>query len=657
MANRLAEALSPYLRAHADNPVDWFPWGEEAFAQARRRDVPILVSIGYATCHWCHVMARESFSDPAIADVLNDRFVAIKVDREELPEVDASYLAAASAFTRELGWPLTVFARPDGRAFYAGTYFPPRAHPGMPAFRDVLEAVDEAWRERRDDLDRTAEAVGEAIAAAARSRTDAQLPARAALDDAVRQLEADEDVVHGGFGVAPKFPVAPVLGFLAVSGSDGRGLATRTMRKMGASPLRDPVEGGFFRYATRADWSDPHYERMLTDNALLLEAAADLATGSDRAAFLDDLAAGIVSFLVERMQLPGGGFAAAQDSESMIDGRRDEGGYYRRDAAGRAGLEPPALDTKLLTGWNGLAIGALARAGQVFGADHAITAARRAADRLLAEHVRDDGTLVRASLEGRASDAPATLEDTGMFAGGLVRLAAAIGEARYAVAARDLVDAAAVAAERSTARDVADGPVGGDDAPTSSVVSASGEEPGSASAAPFAAPGGGDPVLAARGLGFADDPAEGAAPSGLTSCADASLRLAALGAGERYRELAEAGMRWVAGIAPTRPIAFGGALGVMARLITPLVQLVVVVPDDAIGRAPEPELIGEARRQAASVTVTVTEAQADAFARAGFELFEGRSAVDAHATAYRCRSFVCALPVTTADALRELVVG
>ncbi|RXZ40966.1 thioredoxin domain-containing protein, partial [Agromyces binzhouensis] len=452
MANRLADAVSPYLRAHADNPVDWYPWGEEAFADARRRDVPVLVSIGYATCHWCHVMARESFSDPAIAEILDDGFVAIKVDREEHPEVDASYLAAASAFTRQLGWPLTVFARPDGRAFYAGTYFPPRAQQGIPSFRDVLEAVGEAWRERRDDLDHTAEAVGAAIAAASVARTDAGLPDRAALEDAVRELADDEDAVHGGFGSAPKFPVAPVLGFLAAAGGTGRALAIRTLRKMGASPLRDPVEGGFFRYATRADWSEPHYERMLTDNALLLEVAAELSTGDDRPVFLEALASGVVAFLTDRMQLPDGGFAAAQDSESTIDGRRDEGGYYRRDAAGRAPLEPPALDAKLLTGWNGLAIGALARAGQVFGDAEAISTARRAADRLLVDHVRGDGTLVRASLDGRASSAPATLEDTGMLAGGLVRLAVATGEARYAVAARGLVDAAAETAAAPSSR-------------------------------------------------------------------------------------------------------------------------------------------------------------------------------------------------------------
>ena len=393
--------------------------------------MPVLVSIGYATCHWCHVMARESFSDPAIARMLNARFVAVKVDREEHPDVDASYLAAASAFTRELGWPLTVFATPDGRAFYAGTYFPPQPVHGVPAFAEVLAAVDEAWRERRRELDETAAAVAEALAAASVAPTAGDLPGLDELAGAVAALAEDEDRLHGGFGRAPKFPVAPVLGFLAQSGADGRRLAERSLRFMGASPLRDPVEGGFFRYATSADWSEPHYERMLTDNALLLDVAAELATGDDPPAFARPLADGVIGFLTRRMQLDGGGFASAQDSESVIEGERSEGGYYRLDAAARARLDPPALDAKVLTGWNGLAIGALARAGFVFDAPAAVESARRAADFLIEHHLRDDGTVVRASLDGVASEATATLEDTGMLAGGL--LAARVRDRRGAL--------------------------------------------------------------------------------------------------------------------------------------------------------------------------------------------------------------------------------
>ncbi|WP_157428320.1 thioredoxin domain-containing protein [Agromyces salentinus] len=659
--NRLADALSPYLRSHAGNPVDWYPWGEAAFEAARERDVPVLVSIGYATCHWCHVMARESFSDPAVAAYLNEHFVAIKVDREEHPDVDASYLAAASAFTKQLGWPLTAFATPEGRAFYAGTYFPPRAVQGMPAFVDVLAAVADAWRERRDELDQTAGAVAEALAAASVASTSGELPDAATLAASVQSLAAEEDPVHGGFGGAPKFPVAPVLDFLVASGAEGRALAERTMLAMGRSPLRDPVEGGFFRYATREDWSEPHYERMLTDNALLLRVLADLLAEpndpsgerADAVAELEELAAGVSAFLQEVMQLPLGGFASAQDSESDVDGVRTEGGYYALSREQRMSQPPPALDDKVLAGWNGLAIGALARYGAVEGGvegERLLAAAARAAHHVLGLHLREDGSLVRASLGADVSDAVATLEDLGMLSAGLVDLALATGEASYAAIARDLIDGAL------------------DDE------------------AVFAPPAGPDPVLAARGLAMPDDPAEGATPSGLTSCADAAWRLAVLGAGDRFLDAARAAMRQVAGIAVQRPIAFGGALAMMARLGSPLVQLVTVVPDAAaaapVVSSPEPEadaevepavvsdpVLGEAfrpafdptvelvdasRRHAASITAIVTDAQARAFAVAGFELFEGRASVDGEAAAYRCESFVCALPVRAAADLAAL---
>ncbi|MDQ0576095.1 thioredoxin domain-containing protein [Agromyces albus] len=627
MGNRLADAMSPYLRAHASNPVDWYPWGEAAFAAARERDVPMLVSIGYATCHWCHVMARESFSDDVVARMLNDRFVAIKVDREEHPEVDSSYLAAASAFTRELGWPLTIFATPEGRTFYAGTYFPPQPIRGIPSFSQVLAAVDEAWRERREQLDETAAAVADALAAASGAETEGELPSTEQLQDAVESLGADEDRVHGGFGSAPKFPVAPVLGFLVDAGTRARELAARTLKLMGASPLRDAVEGGFFRYATRADWSEPHYERMLTDNAQLLGVAARIAQRDPEAQWAASLARGLVAFLTGRMQLPGGAFASAQDSESTIDGVRSEGGYYQRDAAGRVGLDPPALDEKVLTGWNGLAIESLARTAFVFDDAVALDAARRAADFLLEHHVQTGGRLVRASLGGVASAAAATLEDTGMLVNGLLELAVATGEVAFAVRGRELLDDAIAAADHAP-------------------------NPGSV---PFAAPGGADPVLAARGLTMPADPAEGVTPSGVTACADAAWKLYLLGAGDRYRDVAEAAMRAVAGIALSRPIAFGGALGLMARLAVPIVQLVTVVPDpsDEDGE-PGAALVAATRRHEASVSTIVTESQARAFGDAGFELFEGRTTQGGAPAAYRCHAFVCAMPVSDPDALESL---
>lgn len=612
MTNRLSDAVSPYLRAHADNPVSWWPWGDEAFAEAARRDVPVFVSIGYATCHWCHVMARESFSDPELAAFLNENFVAIKVDREEHPEVDAAYLAAASAFTGNLGWPLSVFATPGGATFFAGTYFPPRAVRDTPSFRMVLDAILEAWRQRREEVEGTAEAVLEALA---QSRPEAAsgLPTPEGFGAAVERLEAFEDPEFGGLGRGSKFPNAPVLAFLTerAESDDDRAarFAARLLDTMAASPLRDPVEGGFFRYAVQRDWSKPHFERMLSDNAQLLArytARGPLAAGT---------VAGLAGFLLGVLRLPSGAFASAQDSESPIDGVRSEGGYYALDAAGRAFQPRPALDAKVLTGLNGLAIGALAAAGARFEHSEWIDSARVAADAVLGMHLPDgpDGGIARASLDGRLSDAVATLEDVGGLAGGLLRLALATGQARYASAARTLVE---------RCRD-ADGRI--------------------------AAPGGTDPVLVRHGLAAAPDLDDGATPSGAALLADAALLLWGLTGDDAHRRIAEDAIAPALAHALEQPSSFGAALAVASRMTAPLRQLVVVAagPDDplaAIARADGPEL-----------TAVVTEEQARDLTVAGFELFEARTARDGRATAYLCERFVCALPVTATEELEELL--
>lgn len=630
MPNRLADAVSPYLQSHADNPVDWRPWGPEAFAEAARRDVPVLVSVGYATCHWCHVMARETFSDPALAERLNAGFVAIKVDREEHPEVDAALITAAGAFTDQLGWPLNVFTTPEGRTFHAGTYSPPEPRAGHPSFRQVLDAVAEAWTTRRDQVEQGAGQLSAAIReASARGSAASPLPDAAALDRVAGELAAFEDPEHGGFGSAPKFPVAPVVllldtlqaaGALAPERAAATGaLVRRTLDAMARSDLRDPVEGGFFRYSTRRDWSDPHYERMLYDNALLLDAYARAGD--------EDVAAGIVAFLTTTLRRPSGGFASAQDSESTVAGRRVEGGYYTLDAAGRAAEDPPAVDGKVLTGWNGLAIGALARAGRAFDRPAWIQAARDAADMLLAEHVRADGSLVRASIDGRVSPAVATLEDHGMLADGLLALALATGEVAYAVRARGIVDALIAAADADP-------------------------QPGSTG---FRVPTGADPVLAGFGLDLASDPSEGAYPSGLTAASSAARVLGQLTADPRYDRAARAALATVAAGGATRPIAFGGALEQAAAIDAAARQLVVVLPDGAAA-AGDP-LADEARGRIRppDVALVVTETAARAWADAGFELLADRTA-GSTATAYLCSGFVCRLPVTRAEALRAQLV-
>lgn len=612
MTNRLADAVSPYLRSHAGNPVDWWPWGEEAFAEAVRRDVPVMISIGYATCHWCHVMARESFSDPEVAAFLNENLVAIKVDREEHPEVDASYLAAASAFTQSLGWPLTVFATPQGSTYFAGTYFPPRAVGGSPAFRQVVDAVLEAWRERRADVEHAGDAVREAMAAmAAAGGSTASGLTSEQFDVAVAKLESLEDPEFGGLGRAPKFPNTPVIAFLLERAAAGdkraAAFARRTLATMAASGLRDPVEGGFFRYAVQRDWTEPHYERMLYDNAQLL-AAYTAVDDPDAAQTVE----GLVAFLLGVLRLPGAAFASAQDSESLVDGAASEGGYYALDAAGRAAQPPPALDAKVLTGLNGLAIGALADAGYRFERPEWIDAARAAADAVLALH-GDDAGIARASLDGRLSDAPATLEDLGGLAGGLLGLALASGEVRYASVARVLIEACSHP----------DGVI--------------------------AAPAGPDPVLAARGLATEGDPGDGALPSGRSLLADAALLLSSLTGDDAHRRIAEAAVAPALAYAADQPSAFGAALAVASRLAEPLEQLVIVAPEGA-GE------LGEASRGwRRGVRAIVTPVQAEAFAGAGFELFASRGARDGLATAYYCEHFVCALPVTTAKELTALI--
>lgn len=633
MANRLEDAISPYLRAHAGNPVDWFPWGAEAFAEARRRDVPVLISIGYATCHWCHVMARESFSDPELAESLNARFVAVKVDREEHPEVDAGYLSAASAFTGNLGWPLTVFATPDGRAFFAGTYFPPVPVEGRASFRQVLDAVWDAWNERRDEVESNAAAVAQALEAASTAATVvSDLPDGRALDGAVAALAAAEDERFGGFGTAPKFPVAPVLGFLLARDA-GRELAARTLRLMAASPLRDRVDGGFFRYATRRDWSDPHYERMLYDNALLLRCyTAAWQHGGEP--WAEEAADGIASFLLGVLRRPEGGFASAQDSESTIDGVRLEGAYYRVSAEERERLEPPPVDAKVLTGWNGFAIGALARAAFAFDRTDWLAAARAAADDLLDRHRTASGLLVRASLSARVSGAAATLEDYGGLAAGLLDLALASGDPGYATAARDLIDLCIDAAGRAEC--------------------------------PFETPGGGDPVLQGNGMAIRVDPSEGAYPSGLSSIATAAHTLFLLSGERRYERAAREGMRVVAAQAVATPSAFGTALELMSRLAEEPEQLVVVTPTDAreadargadardanARDAASAALLDAVRRRDTALTAATDDPGASEFAAEGFALFAGRASIDGRAAAYLCHDFVCDLPVTSAEALR-----
>ncbi|WP_240957561.1 thioredoxin domain-containing protein, partial [Streptomyces barkulensis] len=337
MANRLARETSPYLLQHADNPVDWWPWSPEAFDQARRRDVPVLLSVGYSSCHWCHVMAEESFEDEVTAEYLNAHYVSVKVDREERPDVDAVYMEAVQAATGQGGWPMTVFLTPDGEPFYFGTYFPPEPRHGMPSFRQVLEGVRAAWTDRREEV---AEVAGRIVAdLAGRSigygdGGDAPRPPRPEeVGSALLGLTREFDARHGGFGGAPKFPPSMVLEFLlrhhARTGSEGAlQMVEATCEAMARGGLYDQLGGGFARYSVDATWTVPHFEKMLYDNALLCRVYAHLwrATGSERAR---RVALGTADFMIRELRTPQGAFASALDADSDDGtGRHREGAYY-----------------------------------------------------------------------------------------------------------------------------------------------------------------------------------------------------------------------------------------------------------------------------------------------------------------------------------------
>src|SRR3954471_6147092 len=439
MPNRLAGATSPYLLQHAENPVDWWEWGPEAFAEARARDVPVLLSVGYAACHWCHVMAHESFEDDATAAQMNADFVCVKVDREERPDVDAIYMTATQALTGQGGWPMTVFATPDGRPFYCGTYYPPSPRHGMPSFRQVMDAVTDAWTTRRDEL----EAAGGRIAEGIGARLDLGAPtplSAEVLDRAVDVLAGTYDERTGGFGGAPKFPPSMVLEFLlrnAARTGNPRALAMArgTLEAMARGGIYDQLAGGFARYSVDDRWVVPHFEKMLYDNALLLRVFVHLwrATGDEWARRIADETA---AFLIRDLGTPEGGFASALDADTEgvegvtyvwtpgqlvevlgpDDGRwaaaqfevTERGTFEHgtstlqrlqepddparlasvrdRLLAARAQRPQPARDDKVVTAWNGLAIAALAEHGVLTGTDESVVAARRAAELLATTH-------------------------------------------------------------------------------------------------------------------------------------------------------------------------------------------------------------------------------------------------------------------------------
>ncbi|WP_329489384.1 thioredoxin domain-containing protein [Kitasatospora sp. NBC_01246] len=672
--NRLAGATSPYLLQHADNPVDWWPWGPEAFAEAERRGVPVLLSVGYAACHWCHVMAHESFEDEALAAYANERFVAVKVDREERPDVDAVYMEAVQAATGQGGWPMTVFLTPDKDPFYFGTYFPPEPRHGMPSFRQVLEGVDAAWRDRREE-------VGEV---AARIRADLaerasvygvgsgvhRPPGEAELHEALVALGREFDARRGGFGGAPKFPPAMVIEFLlrhhARTGSAAAlEMAVRTAAAMARGGIHDQLGGGFARYAVDAGWVVPHFEKMLYDNALLLRAYLHLwrATGSPLAR---RVALSTADFLLRELRTPEGAFASALDADSLDgSGASVEGAYYawtpgqlaevlgEADAAlaaelyevtatgtfehgssvlqlpadppdaeaaerirarlfaARAERPAPARDDKVVAAWNGLAVAALAETGALLERPDLVEAAERAADLLLAVHLTPDGRLLRTSRDGRAGAHAGVLEDYADTAEGFLALYAVTGEAEWLELAGGLLD--------TVLKHFAD----------------------EASGALYDTADDAEELIRRP-----QDPTDNATPSGWTAAAGALLTYAAYTGSARHRTAAERALGIVGALAGRAPRFIGWGLAVAEALVDGPREVAVVgsAGDPATAALHRAALLGTAP----GAVVAVGAPDADEV-----PLLADRPLVGGAPAAYICRHFACDAPTTDPAVLAE----
>jgi uncharacterized protein YyaL (SSP411 family) len=630
--NRLAAETSPYLLQHADNPVDWYPWGEEAFERAQAEDKPILLSVGYAACHWCHVMEHESFEDDETARLMNERFVCVKVDREERPDVDGLYMEAVVSLTGHGGWPMTVFLTPERKPFFGGTYYPPEQRFNMPSFQQVLLAVSEAYRARRGQLEQVAEQLVGAIREGSERQPSTEpltteLPVRA-----VSSLRAQFDPVHGGFGGAPKFPPASTLEFLLrTERDDALEMVVKTLDAMAAGGMYDVVGGGFHRYSVDEQWLVPHFEKMLYDNALLASVYlhAWVITGKER---YRSVVEETLDYSVRELRLPEGGFASAQDADTDgVEGLtytwtpeeiREAFGEEHDDwlqpfehdrsivrgdlapeakerlLAVRAGRAQPARDDKALTAWNGLALAAFAESGRRLGRRDYLDVARALGEFLLGPLSAPSERLFRTYREGVAK-IDAYLEDYANVANGLVELHWATGELRWLAEARRLAD---LAVELFSDRDR-----GGF----------------------FVDPAGADGLVARR-KEFDDHPT----PSGNSMAAFVLLRLARIyGDGELERQAV--GVFRLARVYLERaPSAVGHLLCALDLHFSPRREVAVV------GRSEELRAAALAGFQPNTVFAFADEPTDD------LPLLAGKGLVDGKPAAYVCANFACQRPVT-----------
>jgi len=669
--NALRHETSPYLLQHADNPVDWLPWGEEALRRAREEDRPLLVSIGYSACHWCHVMERESFEDPATAELMNRHFVCVKVDREERPDVDAICMDAVQAMTGGGGWPLNVFLTPDQVPFFGGTYFPPGPSRDGPSWSQLLEVLADAWATRREEIDEQGARMVERLSGGARLRPSGATLSTTDLDGAIEGLRRTYDSVDGGFGGAPKFPVPCVIELLLRLGETA--MSGYTLRAMAGGGINDQVGGGFARYSVDARWTVPHFEKMLCDNALLARCYLHgwQATGDD---LLRRTCEETLDWALREMHAEDGGFHAALDADSegregtfyvwtldelrtALDGdpaadeaiawlgATEDGNFvdpHHPELRGRnvlesRGVEPapevrarvrarllearaarvrPGLDDKRLASWNALMIAALADAGAVLGDDRYLAAARETAafvgDRLHDE----DGRLLRTYSRGRAQYR-AYLEDHAFLLEALLTLYEATGEVRWFAQARALGD---VLLERFLDREH-----GG-----------------------FFSTADDHEALVVRRKDLEDAPI----PAGGSSAAFGLLRLAALTGEATYREAAAGQLDLLAAIAPKHPAAFGHLLQAADLVLRPLRE-VAIVGRDADAVAALVAVVRERRRP--GVVLAVGDGDPDGEAARTVPLLAGRPEVDGRAAAYVCERFSCRAPVTDPAALRDLL--
>ena len=651
MANRLAQETSPYLLQHKDNPVDWYPWGEEALTRARDEQRPILLSIGYSACHWCHVMERESFEDDETAALMNGQFVCIKLDREERPDLDSIYMDACQAMTGSGGWPLNVFLTPDQVPFYAGTYFPPESRMGMPGWRDVLDAVAEAWRDRRAEIDEGSARIAERLRGGAHLNPSTKPMNPRALDDAVAALRPQYDPANGGFGQAPKFPPASTLEFLLRRGE--LEMTTHTLRAMASGGMYDQVGGGFSRYSVDPYWLVPHFEKMLYDNALLVRAYLHGHQVSGEPLFLT-VAQETLDWALTEMRGPEGGFVSALDADSEgVEGKfyvwsveemrealagepdadeaiawfgaTDRGNFEGRNIPVRGPGEPerrdawrrslydvrsrrvwPGIDDKRLTSWNALMISALAEAGAVLERDDYLDAARDCAAFVLAELRDDEGRLLRSWKDGRGK-LNAYLEDHAFLLEALLTLYESSFEPRWFAEARALADSMI---ERF-----------GDDEKGGFFETSSDHE-----------------RLVARRKDLEDHPI----PAGNSSAAYGLLRLAALTGEHRYEERAVSALRLLHELAPQHPQAFGHLLQALDFHLSPVKEVALAGPD---ARALERVVRSRFRPH-----IVLAGGPPD-----GVPLLRGREPVDGRAAAYVCEHFVCKRPVTEPGELERLL--